>query len=591
MRGETGLSCCRLDGSGSLLVTRAGVQGGPVPFTHHSVGMKQNSLTLTFPNVRLTSVTLSDDVWVVWAESIGTAAACPRCQIASSARHSSYQRRFWDLPIQGRPVRITLAVGRWQCRNADCRQSIFTERLPGMVDPRARRSRRAAGILRLLGHGVGGRPGERLAARLGFAAKRATILRHLIRHQRQPDHSAPRVIGIDEWASRKGLRFGTIAVDLERREVIDVLPDRSAVSTAAWLAERPSIELIARDRDGLYADASRQGAPQARQIADRFHLVQNLRAAIERQLSGLERPIRGYRANPGRLLATDGMQPGDGVGAQGEPRELTHVSGRPFLLAAFAKVRAMYDAGATVAAITRKLRLTRKIVDKWVRLECLPERARMAPKSSTPARFATHLRDRWAEGERNVRRLLQEVREQGFTGCYSRLAAFVAPWRRRSEMRPTPSSTIGTVPLDPRTGAVISPIVAAALCIKPLGMLTQHQAEKVDVLKRELPIFACMRSLAMRFRGLLRGNDLNALDKWIRDARGCGIHAMEKFAAKLRHDIDAVRNAIREPWSNGQTEGQINRLKALKRAMYGRASVALLRARMRPLREVEYHQV
>jgi len=139
-----------------------------------------------------------------------------------------------------------------------------------MVDPRARQTRRAAGILRLLRHGVGGLPGENLAARLGFAAKRGTILRHLIRHQRLPGRSAPRVIGIDEWASRKGLRFGTIAVDLERREVIDVLPDRSAVSTAAWLAERPSIELIARDRDGLYADASRQGAPQARQIADRF---------------------------------------------------------------------------------------------------------------------------------------------------------------------------------------------------------------------------------------------------------------------------------------------------------------------------------
>jgi len=122
-------------------------------------------------------------------------------------------------------------------------------------------------------------------------------------------------------------------------------------------------------------------------------------------------------------------------------------------------------------------------------------------------------------------------------------------------------------------------------------MLTQHQAEKVDVLKQELSIFACMRSLAMRFRGLLRGNDLNALDNWIRDAMSCGIHAMEKFAAKLRHDIDAVRDAIREPWSNGQTEGQINRLKALKRAMYGWASGALLRARMRPLHEVEYHQV
>jgi hypothetical protein len=245
------------------------------------------------------------------------------------------------------------------------------------------------------------------------------------------------VIGLDEWASRKGLHYGTIVVDLERRTVIDVLPDRSAVSTAAWLAERPSIELIARDRDGLYADASRQGAPQAQQIADRFHLVQNLRAAIERQLSGLERPIRGYRANPGRLLDRGRPPPAAQVGGQGEPRELTHVSGRAFLMAAFAKVRALYDAGETVATIMRKLRLTRRLVDKWVRLESLPERARMTSKSTTPARFADYLRDRWTEGHQNVRRLLQEVCEQGYTGCYSRLAAFVAKWRQRTAIEPT----------------------------------------------------------------------------------------------------------------------------------------------------------
>jgi transposase len=121
-------------------------------------------------------------------------------------------------------------------------------------------------------------------------------------------------------------------------------------------------------------------------------------------------------------------------------------------------------------------------------------------------------------------------------------------------------------------------------------MLTQRQAEKVDVLKRVLPVFTCMRALAMRFRGLLRGNDPDALDDWIRDAIGCGVYTMQRFASKLRHDIDAVRNAIREPWSNGQTEGQVNRLKMLKRAMYGRASVALLCARIRPLRELEDHQ-
>ena len=200
----------------------------------------------------------------------------------------------------------------------------------------------------------------------------------------------------------------------------------------------------------------------------------------------------------------------------------------------------MYDAGETVAAITRKLRLTRRIVDKWVRLESLPERVRMAPRSSTPAKFATYLRDRWTAGERNVRCLFREVREQGFTGCYSRLAAFVAPWRQKAEKKPTPPSPVGALPLDPRTGGVISPIVAAALCIKPRGLLTPHRAEKVDILKQALPIFACMRSLAMRFRGLLRGNDPHVLDDWIRDAMGCGIHAMQKFATKLRHDIDAV---------------------------------------------------
>ena len=252
----------------------------------------------------------------------------------------------------------------------------------------------------------------------------------------------------------------------------------------------------------------------------------------------------------------------------------------------------MYDAGETVAAITHKLRLTRRIVDKWVRLESLPERARMAPKSSTPAkfRFATYLRDRWTDGERSVRRLLREVREQGFTGCYSRLAAFVAPWRQKV-MKPMPPAPVGTLPLDPWTGGTDLANRRSGTVHQAAWLAHTASAEKVDVLKQTLPIFACMRSLAMRFRGLLRGSDPKLLDDWIRDAMLCGIHAMQKFAAKLRHDIDAVRNAISEPRSNGQTEGQINRLKMLKRAMYGRTSAALLCARMRPLREATCHQI
>ena len=147
-----------------------------------------------------------------------------------------------------------------------------------------------------------------------------------------------------------------------------------------------------------------------------------------------------------------------------------------------------------------------------------------------------------------------------------------------------------------QTGAVISPIVAAALCVKPRDMLTQHQAEKVDVVKQELPILACMRSLAMRFRGLLRGNDLNALDNWIGDATGCEIHAMPKFAAKLRHDVDAIRNAIRDPraverWPDWRADQSAESAQAHN--VWARASVAL-RCSVPgciALREVEYHQV
>jgi hypothetical protein len=130
----------------------------------------------------------------------------------------------------------------------------------------------------------------------------------------------------------------------------------------------------------------------------------------------------------------------------------------------------------------------------------------------------------------------------------------------------------------------VPPIAASILCMKPRGQLTQQQAEKVDRLKASLPNFAIMRRLAMRFRGILRGHDPTKLDGWLKDARETGLYGIKRFVSILQRDIDAVRNAVSETWSNGQTEGQINRLKTLKRSMYGRAGIELLRARMLPFR-------
>ncbi len=190
---------------------------------------------------------------------------------------------------------VKLRMRRWRCRNTACQRLTFVEQLPEIAAPLARRTRRAAELVHLFGHGVGGRPGERLFERIGLPASDDTILSHLKRWAKtQRAETAVRVVGVDDWVWRKGSTYGTIVVDLERRQVVDVLPDRSSASISEWLEQRPEIEIISRDRCGSFAQGAHEGAPWARQVADRFHILQNLREAIQTQLS---------RAPPDHLCA------------------------------------------------------------------------------------------------------------------------------------------------------------------------------------------------------------------------------------------------------------------------------------------------
>jgi hypothetical protein len=447
--------------------------------------------------------------------------------------------------------------------------------------------------VRLFGHATGGRPSERLLARLGMPVGHTTILRHVKRGVRDGPANL-RVAGIDDWAWKKGMTYGTMIVDLEWRRVVDVLADRSADSTAAWLRLHPEIEMVSRDRAGLYADGARQGAPQARQIADRFHLLQNFREAVERQLGGLGPPIR--RGPPS--LANDDVDPMVAVTSdqprvsEAERQILTRQGRDVDRQALFDRIKVLYDADMTMRDIAQALGLGLRRVQRWVRLIELPARNVMAPKPSTPAYYGAYRARRWAEGVTAVKALLAEINQRGYIGSHSHLARFLAPWRKTITTTPanssSPPETEAAIPprmatLDPMTGRRISSLTAAALCVKPRGEMTPRQIVNVDLLKASAAEFTTMRGLAMRFAGLLRGGDIGKLDVWLRDARHCGLHAMRSFVGKLRQDIDAVRNAILEPWSNGKVEGHINRLKTLKRAMYGRASLELLRARMMPL--------
>ena len=402
-------------------------------------------------------------------------------------------------------------------------------------------------------------------------------------------------MGVDEWAWRKGTSFGKVIVDLERRKVLELLPDRSAAGTADWLKRHPQIEVVSRDRAGLFADAARRGAPQARQVADRFHLLKNFRETVERQLGRFEAPIR-ESALPVEEDPDPREQPvierSDGcseVVMQDRRLRRGRDAARQTL---FEQIRTLYEAGDAVTEIARKLGIGPRRVYRWVRRIDLPEASAMAPKTCTPAYFGALLARRWAAGTTKVRHLFSEIRQLGYTGSYSHLARFLATWRGNSALGNAGETAsldeeahappvVRT--LDPMTGRRISPLTAAALCVKPRGQMTARQIANVDALKRGSAEFTTMRALAMRFRGLLRGGTVERLDIWLDDARASGIYGMRRFVRTMRQDIAAVRNAVLEPWSNGQTEGQINKLKTLKRAMYGRADIDLLRARMLPL--------
>ena len=278
-----------------------------------------------------------------------------------------------------------------------------------------------------------------------------------------------------------------------------------------------------------------------------------------------------------------------------EHRHLTRQAHRRSRQAIFDQIHTLRDAGTSIGDIARQTGFGPRSIRKWLKFTTPPERRATAPKPCSPNHFLDYLSGRWAEGCVRGRELLYEIKLRGYTGSYSHLERLLAKWRRAngSQSRDIASNSrakdsadgdmAASCAVDPATGWSISPIVAASLCIKPHGLLTPRQAAKVDALKSASPDFTAMRRLAMQFRGILRSKDIQKFGVWLDDAQQSGIYAMQRFVRTVRRDLDAVTNALTEGWSNGQTEGQINRLKTLKRAMYGRAGAELLRARMLPL--------
>ena len=497
------------------------------------------------------------------------AARCPDCGAPSHRLHGHRRRRLADLPWQGRPVRLDVTVRRLLCLNPACRRRTFSEPLTGVAQPFARRSERLRDVQHHLGLARGGEPASCMAQRLAMPVSPDTLLR-MVRSGPAPPRTMPRVIGIDEWAWRRGRRYGTMIVDLERNAVVDLLPDRDAGSVATWLQDHPGVEIFARDRGEIYGEGVRHGAPAARQVLDRWHLLCNLSTALQsvvarhhRATRSVARAILDECAETALALDTGERRPT----ATEERRRTRHASRQ----ARHAELMRLFEAGTSIAGLARALGMDRKTVRRWLHREG-PPLWRKPPRRTVLDPCHAYLERRWREGCRNAAELAREL-ERLDAGVSPRVVRDWATRRRRT----------GTDALDAAPGSATSrwrpPSVnwTTRLLQADPETLAGEDARFVDRPRAEVPALARAVALAGRLARLLRRQLDEALETWLDEAGGTDL---ARFAASLRRDAEAVRGAIETRWSTSPVEGQISRLKMIKRQMFGHAGFDLLRQRV-----------
>lgn len=400
---------------------------------------------LLFPSitdVAVLSVDVNIEIVRVDAQCTADGAVCPACGVWSNRVHGSYLRFPADVPSGGRSVVLQLRVRRFVCRNSGCVRRTFVEQIPGLTRRHGQRTERLRSSLAAIGLALAGRAGARIARVLGVSVSRSTVLR-LVDALPDPDVAAPRVVGVDEYATRKGRHYGTVLVDLETRRPIDLLPDREASSLAAWLAERPGAEVICRDRAPFFAEGAAAGAPQAIQVADRWHLWHNLSEAAERTVAQHRHCLRALVA----AAPEPGPEPAPEEEASGSPWPTGHrFADRT--RARHAAVHALLEAGHSRRSIQRQLGMTSRTV-KQLADAARPEELFTGQWQNRPSvldEYKTYLDDRWNEGCSNAWKLWEEIVPLGYKGSYQRVRAYLR--KKRTSPRP-----VAARPPSPRTVA------------------------------------------------------------------------------------------------------------------------------------------
>jgi transposase len=506
---------------------------------------------------------------VMRARSRAAGAACPACGAWSSRVHSGYVRTVADGPAGGRPVVIRLTVRRFLCRNPACRSVTFAEQVDGLTGRYLRRSLPLRGLLAQVGLALAGRAGARLAAVLGAAAHRTTLLRLVAALPEPAIGAAPQILGVDDFALRRGQVYGTVLVDITTGKAIELLPDREAVTLETWLTAHPGAQVICRDRAGHYAEGARDGAPDAIQVADRWHLWHNLAEHTEKTVVA-HRGCLTEEPEPG---AADAMPPGPAP-PPAEPDGLRDVCGRERRLVTRTRERhaAIWEllaAGHSPDAISRALGLDRGTVRRFARepdVDKLLVKATSRDSKLDP--FKPWINQRRNDGITDAAVLHAGLQAQGWTGSVQAVRRYVRPFRQLAAAPPP-------APAVPKTRQITGWLLSRPASLDP-GEHAQlagirARCPHLDALAAHITSFAEM---------MTNRTGEQQLPGWLAAVQADDQPHLHSFATGIRRDQDAVTAGLTLPYSSGPVEGNVNRIKMLKRQMYGRAGFALLRKRV-----------
>ncbi len=525
------------------------------------------SLHVLFPHLRgfrLLSYRRETHCLALICERVTRTARCPVCGTVVRRIHSRCERTIRDLSVQNVQVILHLHVRKFYCDHPQCPRRIFTERLPQVTSPHGRFTFGLRQFLGQLGREQGGASGANSAALSGIQVTPRAVLRFM--HTLPlPPISAPRIIGLDDWAWKRGQRYGAVVVDLERKKPIALLADRSEPTVARWLRDHPTIQIVARDRSKEFAAAITEALPKALHVADRWHLAKNLTERLDKVVSARWKQLT--KAGDEAEISSEPSSP-----LAPQPRQSPGE-------ARYQQMLALHQTGLSTASIAKRLGVGQRTIQHWLAQKHGPYAGPRKPRRSPLDWSTRYLRERWDAGERNGIVLWEELKTQGYQGSMRSVYRRLTKWRDHPR-QPGLSASLGSLPRSPLEGVTPAKIIGWMLA-RP-EMLSRRTQEQLDQLCQMDDQLAQARELTHGFLELIRRQSTKGLDSWLKNVRASGIPQFLSFARSVEQDKAAILAGLTLPYSTGPVEGHINRLKLIKRQAYGRAGLSYLQHRFLP---------